>query len=140
MDDYYEFLNRLITEGKAAATADYSKPEDKHKLDGAIQGFDDCWGKTPNELAQIAYEARTRVAKAFTDDAKDYWYWNCRMGEIEWVCNVVSAATGLAIGGMGCTARGALKATELLNGKGCLIPIDEKLIFPDFCLSRAIQG
>lgn len=126
MDDYYEFLNRLIADGKEAATADYKRPEQATQLAGSLRGFDDCWGKSPTELAQLAYESKTKVAEAFTNDDKDYWYWNCRMGEIEWVCNVVSAAIGTPIGGMGTTARGALKAAELLNGKGCLIPYNEK--------------
>lgn len=118
--DYGYFLERVINEGIEAVKSDYAKPEDKLKLDGSIKGFEECRGKSPEELAQLAYEARTKVAKAFTDDAKDYWYWRCREAEIEWVCNVMSAGIQTTIGGMNPTARGVMKAHEIIATEGTL--------------------
>ncbi len=89
--DYYEFLNRVIDEGIAAATADYTEPDDKQRLDGSIAGFNACRNKLPEELVEIWTNAGEIVNKAFGDPEENYWYHRCYQMEVEWVINVVSA-------------------------------------------------
>ena len=99
-----------------------TKPRDKMRLDGSLKGFEECRGKGPAELEELLGVARTRMAEAFTDDAKDYWYWRCRESEIEWVCNVVSAALRIQIPGAIVTAGAHLVAAKILaKGDGCLV-------------------
>lgn len=89
--DYYEFLNRIIDEGIAAATADYTDPSDKQHLDGSIAGFNACRNKLPEQLVETWTEAGKLVNAAFGDPEENYWYHRCYQLEVEWVINVVSA-------------------------------------------------
>ena len=118
--DYGYFLERVINEGIEAAKSDYTKPEDSLRLAGSIKGFEECRMKAPEELANLLSSARTDMARAFTEDAKDYWYWRCREGEIGWVCNIVSAAIRAVVGGVSPTCGGALKAAEIIGAEGTL--------------------
>ena len=119
--NWYEFLGKVVNAGENGAKADYSKPSDKMRLDGSLKGFEECWGKSPAELEKLLGEARMRMVEAFTEDAEDYWYWKCREAEIEWVCNVMGAAAGTEIAGVGVTARGMFKAAEIVAKEdGCL--------------------
>lgn len=94
---YDEFLTRVIDEGIAAARADYTKPEDKARLEGSVEGFEACRGKHPIDLQKLMWDARQKTQTAFhrvheteiTDE--NYWSIRCREAEIEWTCNVVSA-------------------------------------------------
>ena len=43
-------LNQIIDDGIEAARADYSKPRDTLKRDGAIAGLEDCLEKVPRRL------------------------------------------------------------------------------------------
>jgi len=87
--DYLSFLNRIIDDGISAAREDYAKKPDK--LQGSVEGFEACRGKTPPELAKILEEARRNTSKAHFDHASDYWKIRCFEAEVEWVCNCVSA-------------------------------------------------
>lgn len=110
-------LNWIIDDGIEAARADYKKPKDKLKLDGAIRGFEECRGKSPDEIVALYAEAGERQQQAFFDQAADYWYWRCRQAEIEWVMNVLSNimhAQGWPPIGM-MTMRGAMKAAEIIG-------------------------
>jgi hypothetical protein len=70
-------------------------------------------------------EARRKTAEKHAERADDYWYWQCREAEIEWVCNVVSSLIA-AMGGAfmpitSPTARGYMKMAEIVRkDEGCL--------------------
>jgi hypothetical protein len=118
---YQEFMELVICDGVEAATEDYSKPEDRRRLEGALKGFEECRGRSPKELAGLLEEATRTVLDKHLEEAGDYWYWRCRECEIEWVCNVLGAAVYCQIGGAMVTARGVLKAAEVkAKGDGCL--------------------
>ena len=121
------FLNTVIDEGIAAATADYVKPEDKDRLEGSLKGFEECRGKSVVELMVLLTDAQEKTMN-HREDALDYWYWRCREGEVEWVCNVLSAAmtatnqTPIVIP----TARGYMKMAEIVRkDDGCLAVREE---------------
>lgn len=119
---YHEFLDVVINDGIVAAREDYGETGKEMWLEGSIRGFEECRGKSVEQLATLLSEARTAVAQAFTDEAKDYWFWKCREAEIEWTCNVMGAALGQRIGGVGATCRGYIKAAEVAEkGNGCLV-------------------
>ena len=115
-------LNHIIDDGIEAARNDYLKPEDKLKLDGSIQGFEDCRCKSPTEITDLVIKANQVVNEKHREQTDDYWYWRCRVLEIEWVANVLShilITNGHpAISMM--TARGGLKAAEIIGVKDSL--------------------
>lgn len=99
MKTYPVFLEQIIEQGIAAAQASYvDKPE---KLKGAVSGFNSCRNKTPPELAEHLQRSKSAHHRAFltsnpsfSREPKWSWYWwiACYVAEVEWVCNVVSAA------------------------------------------------
>lgn len=115
-----EALERVISDGIEAARADYSRPGDELRRDGAVLGFEECRGKTPSELKRLLEIAEERANQAFRHEADDYWFWRCRAAEVGWVVNVVSCLMhehGLAPVGI-MTARGMLKAAEIVGVRG----------------------
>ena len=124
--DYDEFLTRVINEGIAAAKSDYTKPVDKARLKGSIEGFEACRDKTPEGLKTLlmesgvkSHEAYRRVnEKEISDD--EYWRLNCFELEVRWVCNVLSGL--LMNAGLPTivppTARGVMKGAEIVGVKG----------------------
>lgn len=117
--DYGTFLNRIIEDGIAAAEKDYV--DDQQKRDGAVRGFNECRGKSPEELVVLWTEASKRAQDAHLEDAGDYWFWRCRNAEIEWVCNVVSAMLvnqgKPPLFSWHPTAHGGMKAAEILRAE-----------------------
>jgi hypothetical protein len=88
---YNEFLNEVIEGGIAGATADYTKPEDKSRLEGAIAGFNACRDKRPNELIEIYNEAGEYMKGCYGNgEVEKYWWFRCYQLEVEWVMNCVS--------------------------------------------------
>ncbi len=139
--DYFEFLNKIIEEGRAAAIEDYTgKPNKEDNLKGSLEGFEACRGKNPVELASILADAHQRVLLAFRREAPNYWQINCREAEIRFVCNVVSATMvnqGLdPIVLPSCS--GVMVAARVLNGENCLVPTGESQIVPDLLVPAAI--
>ena len=121
--NYSDFLNRVIDEGIEAARADYTKPEQKEMLEGSLKGFEACRGKDIKELLALLIKAQADTQRAFREQVADYWRVRCREGEIEWVCNVMSAAlsnTGLEPI-VPVTARGMMRAAEILADGGLQI-------------------
>lgn len=108
-----EALERIIDDGIAAARADYASPRQSEKLEGSLAGFEECRDKGPREIAALLQEARARTMRAL-EETQDYWYWNSREREIEWVANVISCvlhAQGLnPISAM--TARGIIGVSD----------------------------
>ena len=97
--EYHAFLNRVIDDGIAAARDSYAT--DPHKQRGAVEGFEACRGKRPDELAELLTEAnrRSNAARELVHNsnehdvaAQSYWHVRCYAAEVEWVCNVVSCA------------------------------------------------
>lgn len=88
---YNEFLTRIIDEGIAAATADYTDPKDKERLEGSIAGFNACRNQLPEQLVETWSEANKKCNDAFFEQRENYWWFRCFQLEVEWVCNVVSA-------------------------------------------------
>lgn len=118
--DLVTFINKVIDQGIVAAKADYTRPDEKRSLEGAIQGFEDCRGKSPAELRELLREAnRAANERMFTEDVTDYWYYRCRALEVEWVCNCVSAILinegQDPLTGFLPTCRGVMKAVEILG-------------------------
>lgn len=109
-----EAIEKVIALGIEAARKDYAK--DPLKRDGAINGFEACRGKDVKALAELLDQAYQRVNQA-RKTRTTYWYWRCRLGEIEWVCNCVGAI--LMNQGLPCpflvTARGVLTVSKILK-------------------------
>lgn len=115
--EYGAFLTRIIEDGLVACRKSYA--DRPNKLEGSIAGFEACRGKQPMELAILLQEARRNMALALVDGTSidDYWRKRCYYAEIEWVCNVVSAALqneGKSII-VPVTARGVIKAAEIIG-------------------------
>jgi len=120
--DYKKFLERVIDDGIEAVKADYK--EGDNRREGSLQGFEDCRGKSPQELLALLMEARQKAQEVYweTQDGDQaavdrYWHYQSRSLEIEWVCNSVSAAfanSGLAPL-IPPTCRGALNAARILG-------------------------
>ena len=129
--NYDEFLTRVIDEGIEAVKEDYKgeSPAKRLKREGSVRGFEECRGKTPDELSILRVDANQRTQQAYRDQTQDYSYWRCREAEVEWVCNVVSAAmenSGVR-GIIPVTALGLRKAAAILGVEGgVLIVTDEK--------------
>jgi len=111
--------DQLLDDGIAAARVDYAK--DPVRLAGALEGFDACRGKTPEDLTKLLVKSNRRASRAMDrkdDTLDDYWKARCFALEVEWVCNCVSAATRVPIAGHLPTCRGAMKAAEVLGVEG----------------------
>jgi hypothetical protein len=130
---YDQLLDRIISDGIAEVRVAYAAPEDHHKRDGAISGFEACRGKTPPELVALwtAAEEEARQLRAACQkgrdlgdrrDSQDYWRSRYRALQIEFVCNVVSV--GLANNGQPPllahqpTLRGVLKYAKIVGTRG----------------------
>lgn len=130
--EYDAFLERVIADGLAAAKRDYA--DRAEKLTGAIAGFEACRGKDMLELTRLLRSARDRTRELLAELRLDdtvavprhnrpllrYWEARCYEAEIEWVCNVVSAAlhTQRLPTIVTPTARGMLKAADILGVAG----------------------
>lgn len=118
-------LNQIIDDGIEAARADYTKPDQRLQLEGSIQGFEECRGKTPSQIAALIDEANARDFEQARDvnerggPAEQYWFWRCRTLEIEWVANVlgnVMLANNIEpLSRRLLTYRGAMKAAEIIG-------------------------
>ena len=128
MMTYEEFLTKVIDKGIDAAKRDYTKPEDKARLDGSIEGFEACRGKNPVELQKLFWDSRKKTTDAYhrvnekeiSDD--EYWRINCFEHEVGWVCNVISAiltnSGGPSLDPLMPTARAVMCAAEIVGVKG----------------------
>lgn len=115
---FENFLTRIVDDGIKACQENYKGGDTRQqqKREGATAGFESCRGKTVFELRQQLDIARKLSDLAFVDK-QNYWYHRCFYAEVEWVCNVVSAAleNQKQPGIVQVTARGFLKAAEILG-------------------------
>ena len=89
--NYNEFLTKVIDEGIESVKTDYTKSEDKNRLDGSIAGFEACRDKLSDQLVKTWQKATDDMNIAFHERKDNYWWFRCYQAEVEWVCNVVSA-------------------------------------------------
>lgn len=126
--EYVDFLERVIADGIAGAEESYAGDSKAKTLkrEGSVKGFEECRGKTPPELLLLLGDARKRMQRAYQEQADDYWYWRCREAEVEWTCNVVSAAMEASHqrGIVPVTGRGLTRAALILNDE--LFVMDEE--------------
>jgi len=115
--EYNTLLTRIIDEGIEAAKKSYANRPDK--LKGSVDGFESCRGKSPAELASALAAAGAATNAARICRADNYWEVRCFELEVEWMCNVVSAA--LLNQGLPTivqpTARGMMKAASIIGVK-----------------------
>jgi hypothetical protein len=114
---FKDFLARVIDDGIKAASESYK--DRPMKLEGAIAGFEACRCKTVFELRQRLHAAANAKNLARVVDRTRYWYYVCYHAEIEWICNVVSAAlqNEKLDPIVAPTARGYMKAAEIIGVK-----------------------
>ena len=131
-----EVLSRIINDGIEAAKHDYApenyggdRPTQRGLLAGSVAGFEACRGKTPDELKALLHDARQKSHDAMATvyhldgkrkaDLKAVWYAKGYEGEVEWVCNCVSAV--LMNEGLPTivppTARGMMRVAEIVGVK-----------------------
>jgi hypothetical protein len=87
--EYLVFLDKVISDGIAAARADYAQDEDKRE--GSVAGFEACRNKSPAEILAILEQAGAATRRAHLAQDPHYWKVRCFEAEVEWVANVVSA-------------------------------------------------
>lgn len=115
--DFDAFLTRVIDDGIAAALKDYAGDADKRN--GAVAGFETCRGLDAEGLRTLLERAESTQAAAQRIQHPRYWLFRCFAAEVEWVCNVVSAALvnegQSPLTSLLPTARGVRKAAEILG-------------------------
>lgn len=99
MMHYENFLAEVINRGIVGLCEHYPPEGDgkyshhKNNREGGCAGFEACRGKQPAELLAIFSDARDKTQAAYWNENKDrYWWYRYFEIEVEWVCNVVSAA------------------------------------------------
>ncbi len=116
---YEQLLDRIISDGIAAAQADYA--DRPHRLRGAVEGFEACRGRTPEQLVELWREAESRVMALRGDTATsvdDYWYNRCFQAEVEWCMNVISVGLPRPLLTHLPTCRAAVKYAEIVGVRG----------------------
>lgn len=116
---HYDFVEEVCRCGIEAARDDYAdKPS---HLEGALAGFDECRGKTVEQLLRLYEHANhdTQEAMILSRESEEpidtYWRLRCRALEIEWVLNCLSAALRQPFLGHLPTVRGAMQAARILG-------------------------
>ena len=113
---YVELLDRIISDGIAEVRQAYAAPEDHHKRDGAIEGFEACRDKTPMQIVELWQQFERRGLHVNEDtDAKTYWKQRYKALQVEWVCNVLSVGLPDPLLAHLPTARGAMKYAEIVG-------------------------
>jgi hypothetical protein len=90
---YKQLLDRVISDGITEVRVVYADPEDHHKRDGAIEGFEACREKSPAQLVELWRETEAEAAQmrnVHADDLKAYWRLRYKALQIEWVLNVLT--------------------------------------------------
>lgn len=62
-------LNQIIDDGIEAARADYPQPSDRLKLEGSVQGFEECRGKSPAKILELLTDAGKKTIEAYAQQS-----------------------------------------------------------------------
>lgn len=96
---YIDFLTEVIERGLKSVQSDPLITKHPRRLKGSIDGFNACREKQPSELAVLLYNANEKTTELrnrvmSTPDAEDeaFWEQNYFGVQVDFVCNVVSAA------------------------------------------------
>lgn len=116
---FVDLLGVVIDEGIAAARQSYARPDQAHKLQGSIAGFEACRNLDAMALDALLLTERAASDELYRSRAGDdeFWTQRCKVAEIEWTANVMSAAlmnTGLPVI-VSPSARGVLCADRCLK-------------------------
>lgn len=118
--DRNELLNAVIDDGIEECRHTYLRPDQRDKLQGALEGFEACRGKSDEELLETLQRYDALVRAKMEQRAGDYWRHRMAMLQVEWTLNVLSAAAH-AHGrptAVTPTARGMMKAAQILGVAG----------------------
>ena len=115
-----ELVETAIEDAIEEVRLRFSKPAQKLRLDGAMEGFGACRGLGAEGLKALERDAAASTLSAMNHDKDRYWYWRERQLSIEWIRNVLGAARLNA--GLpplaDVTARGMAKAAAILGVAG----------------------
>jgi len=114
---YVAFLDAVIDDGLDEVRRTYLRPDQALKREGAIDGLNACRGLTAEALLVLRDAAAADVDRHRRERDPRYWYWRLREAQIEWVLNVVNAASyanGLPMN-FPPTAQGMRKAIDVLG-------------------------
>jgi hypothetical protein len=118
---YDQLLDRIIADGLAEVRVAYADPKDHHKRDGAIEGFEACRGKLPDEIVALWTEVEKECAKIRAesitgdDHLRRYWKSRYKVLQIEFVLNVISVGLKTSLLSHLPTYRGAMKYAEIVG-------------------------
>lgn len=113
-----ELLNAIIDDGIEECRHTYLRPDQRQKLEGAIEGFEACRDRTDQELVDTLQRYADLVRVKMEQRADTYWRHRMGMLQVEWVLNVLSAAAhaqGTPAPMAMHTARGTLRAAAILG-------------------------
>lgn len=95
---YDQLLEKIIADGIAEVRAAYADPKDHHKRDGAIEGFEACRGKTPEQLVALwkasedeCVQIREESLEGKEGHMQRYWRARYKTLQFEFAMNVISA-------------------------------------------------
>lgn len=119
---YQQLVDRIIDDGIAEVREAYADPEEHHKRDGAIEGFEACRGKAPSEIVELwraaEDQAHAMISSAIETrdrDAKAYWRQRSKVLQLEFVLNVISVGLGRSLLAHLPTTRGAVKYAAIVG-------------------------
>lgn len=115
MTTYKQLIKRVIADGIAEVREAYADPKDRHKRDGAIEGFEACRDKTPAELVTLWSDANKQAYPMTAQGLLDYWKHHYKALQIEFVLNVLSVGLQTPLLAHLPTARGAMKYAEIVG-------------------------
>jgi len=124
MMTYEQLLDSIISDGIAEVKEAYDDPKDHHKRDGALEGFEACRGKTPEQIVILWSTAEREASslratgEANEQSVKDYWRCRCKVLQIEWCLNVISVGLPAPLLSHLPTARAAMKYAEIVGVAG----------------------
>jgi len=90
--DWDKFINQIVDLGITAAKRDYKRPDQKPLLDGSIAGFQACRNKSVVDLPKILEDAAAAREVSLNGSTTGILFAKGYYNEVEWVCNVASAA------------------------------------------------
>jgi hypothetical protein len=90
--DRNDLLNSVIDDGIEEVRHLYTRPDQKDKHDGAMEGFEACRGLSDSKLLALFKQAQANTLAARAAQAKDYWRVRYKELQVEWVLDVLSAA------------------------------------------------